>query len=607
MAEFETMEVQDLLVKRGKYKRSFTRFYDKLKQDMDLPADSISVATLESDIDELNKSMDVVFNLYDCIVEKLENEPGKKGDLDGVESWYLELSQLHMSLRKTALSIIEMRKSVTPTKPKNKDTCGNTSLKLERVVIPKFDGTIQSYIAFKRNFLYLTKTLNEQDKHLQLRTCITSTSLRNRIMNFNSFDDAWQFLEKRYGDHTRQYRSLIEEIDKVPKLNSVNGEVDSNKLDEFLQKLHEFNYRFDALGKSNEFNSEFMVSVIVKKIPDYLVLKWEEEVVRGGSSHDALSLIEFLDHQLDHLTFIKSKLSKPVPSYKSNAVTGSSKVSPNSVSTNSVSPNSVSVTPKVTPTCVIHKTSRHNTVSCHQFISMSPDKRSEIIKSNKACFKCLKMNCNWKTCDAPVCVHCSKRHHVLLHPGAPLDASADNFTSKSDNSTATTNNKITLNITATDNASEIPLVNNTGFQCESLLPIVTVKASKNVHDKSDSVLGNLLFDCGSQISLVRRSFANKIGMDNNMVKMNLNCVGQVQKNIVTDTCSFFISSLDDSFHIMVEKVPILNEVCGQLNIVEDSYFLNYAHLKDLEFANCNTEYIDILIGVDYPSLHTELD
>ena len=71
MAEFETMEVQDLLVKRGKYKRSFTRFYDKLKQDMDLPADSISVATLESDTDEINKSMDVVYNLYDCIVEKL--------------------------------------------------------------------------------------------------------------------------------------------------------------------------------------------------------------------------------------------------------------------------------------------------------------------------------------------------------------------------------------------------------------------------------------------------------------------------------------------------------------------------------------------------------
>ncbi|KAK3742217.1 hypothetical protein QZH41_000664 [Actinostola sp. cb2023] len=63
---------------------------------------------------------------------------------------------------------------------------------------------------------------------------------------------------------------------------------------------------------------------------------------------------------------------------------------------------------------------KHDLAKCSKFLKSSAEERSEVIRSNKLCFRCFKKGHVSADCQSnPSCEECGKRHHTLLHGAKP--------------------------------------------------------------------------------------------------------------------------------------------------------------------------------------------
>lgn len=222
---------------------------------------------------------------------------------------------------------------------------------------------------------------------------------------------------------------------------------------------------------------------------------------------------------------------------------------------------------------------------CPEYISLSPESKSNCIKSKSLCFNCLKPGHSLTACtNKGTCQQCGKRHHTSLHrTNQPQSSNASN----SDNSTTPIVARAVLR-----SQSPSALVKR-----EKLLATAIVKIKNS---SGQFIRIRALVDLGSGYTLITEKLAKKLGFIPKIQSIPIVGIGEVVAQDKTSSINITIQSdIDQSFNLEVETFT-MKVVTGDLPSapVERK---NWDHLQGLKLADDHydrTPPIDLLLGVE---------
>ncbi|XP_068723496.1 uncharacterized protein [Montipora capricornis] len=230
--------------------------------------------------------------------------------------------------------------------------------------------------------------------------------------------------------------------------------------------------------------------------------------------------------------------------------------------------------------CWLCKVSTHWTDQCQKFMSMSPSDRLKAVKENHSCFSCLKRagrdhnvsNCSRRRqCSESFNgSQCKYFHHPLLH-GANVTNSATALT-----------------------------VSSVAGSKQAILPVILVEilGSENVKRQ-----GNLLLDSGAQVSLIKLSVADELGLKGKEVTITIAKVGGEEEELITKLFRVRIRSLVS--RNVIHTVTAVGIPCISSDITE----IKLSHVAGIfglgkEEIRRKSGPVDLLVGIDHPKLHT---
>ena len=134
----------------------------------------------------------------------------------------------------------------------------------------------------------------------------------------------------------------------------------------------------------------------------------------------------------------------------------------------------------------------------------------------------------------------------------------------------------------------------------AILPVVPVEllGSENVKKQ-----GNLLLDSGAQVSLIKLSVAEELGLKGKEVTITIPKVGGEEEELITKLFHVRIQSLVS--RNVIHTVTAMGIPCISSDIIEIklSHLAGIFGLREEEIRKRNG-LVDLLIGIDHPKLHT---
>ena len=261
----------------------------------------------------------------------------------------------------------------------------------------------------------------------------------------------------------------------------------NSTLSMWLNKFVSYLRSLEATGMDLEANTNFIVCITQKRMPNYLLARWQEEIAEENSfsTHDLLNFLEIR---------AKSTLSASTND-KESAITHSSGQKKYNSTTTAYATASV-LNASIAP-CPIDK-AHHGLEECPAFQNYSPQKRKSFVVKNRLCWKCLrqKNQHNSRVCTAH-CKFCPSHfkypnHTTLLHMGPKKEMSGK--TSDKDKVTEST-----VAITSSKDKSNVLLMtcNPWALKHESV---------------KDGIKMRVFIDKGSQKSFITASACKKLGL-----------------------------------------------------------------------------------------------
>ncbi|XP_011859229.1 PREDICTED: uncharacterized protein LOC105556738 [Vollenhovia emeryi] len=295
--------------------------------------------------------------------------------------------------------------------------------RLPRIDLPKFDGSFERWETFRDRFKSMiinNPNLTNVDRLHYLSASVTGSAgdaISQLTVTDANFQVAWQILSARYENIRRLVNSHLEALLSLPIV------VQETAKD--LQTLRDTaNMSIQALkklGRPVETWDDILIHLVSQKLDKASRKAWELKLSESQELPSYTELNEFLDNRVRAFEVIspfkQSSATKPTAS-KSKA-------------TKSISSHSTAVKFE----CVICK-GQHPLFKCVQFLSYTPERRFEFIKTSKRCYNCLAANHTLRDCKNEYrCRECQQKHHSLLHTsksaGLPCDeSSSSNETTK---------------------------------------------------------------------------------------------------------------------------------------------------------------------------------
>ena len=236
---------------------------------------------------------------------------------------------------------------------------------------------------------------------------------------------------------------------------------------------------------------------------------------------------------------------------------------------------------------------RHRLEDCFAFKRLNVKERFTYVKENRFCFSCLDRS-HRRSDSCPTCSECEGNHHKLLcRKNDSRNVTTRTTYSKKRDEQEANNNSVVMN-------SSIPQSDST------MLPILLVNVRSEGGQKK-WLKARCLIDGGSDTSLIRQEFAQRLGIEGTKVNLTYGVVGGRQQREQSTELEIEIrdSTLQNGGKVVVYSIK---KICEDSSPLNDQFFEENAYLEKIkDKVDGSGGPIDLLIGRDVQAFVKEVE
>jgi len=565
------MDIAELKKEKCKLKSAFTRKKTQIAMLVDAKADS----------KEMRKHLCELHQKLDAALECIENLMGEEQEKEKTMALANEMEELDC-----AFAEMEKRVRNCVTTFKNSLSDG-ANYKLKSIEIPIFTGNRYKYFSWRAAFdsCIGNSSSPPEMKLLQLRQYLRGEPL-SYVEGYHFTEQGYRSaiakIEEKYGGERRRTAIQLEQLSnlKYVRLNNVNDLVS------FTDELDIIVTNFKDSNNTLEINSGATLLLVKKKLPEMFLVSYERYKKENNFDDNLETLLKWLKLEAELRNIAKEtvcgfssdsniKFNKQNTYYnESDGQLFAQKA--HNVASRSFQNNGSKFKNDVCKLCF----EPHTISDCVKFQKMTSNKKWNIVKSLKLCFRCLNdkhMAGDCKINKACSVNNCHKTHHYLLH----FDARPVSKFSES---------KLTMHIDTNPD----------------LIALRTIPVYIKGNNKTVRV--NALLDEASTQTYINSSVAHELGIDVNSdaFKMNVNVLNGSISSMITRSVKFKLEDVNHEAQFSIEALTV-DSVTGSLPVVNwEQRKWDYDHLKDINFPEVDKTKVDLLIGMDYPNFHLSL-
>ena len=237
-----------------------------------------AINNLQTEIDEDERDVDKLKSYLEYLIEtagKLETSQQELEEL--ITSDEALDGENYIHFHRYAKRVMDLKATTSKIVAVAKVT-ESSSVTLPKAQLPKFDGSsCSAYKTFHALFTSMVdrKNITKAEKLTYLKLCLTDQAkvLADGYTEISesNYDGLLAQLESRYGLQRLITKDHIYDLLEMPTFASSNLSTWLNKFVSHLKSL-------EATGMNLEANSSFIVCIAQKRMPNYLLARWQEEV-----------------------------------------------------------------------------------------------------------------------------------------------------------------------------------------------------------------------------------------------------------------------------------------------------------------------------------------
>ena len=436
----------------------------------------------------------------------------------------------------------------------NTNSCG---FRMEKPKLPKFTGDVREYAIFKADFKHAIESrYSKRDSITLLRTCLKDKPLELIKGIGCDYDAAWEYLDSIYGDPRYVSDTITQDIAQFKALQ----EGEDARFCDLVHLVKRCYNTLKEVGIPSDMDNSHMLSIVEKKMCASDRKVWSRDLEREKKPATLHGLMSWMTVEM------KSRMRAIAPVRNS---------APNRRNVNVVGGRVDDDERKDWHKCWFCRDSSHWPDQCQKLAALSYDDREKAVKANHVCFSCLKKagrehkqaNCKRRRqcTKSENGTQCTSFHHPLLHKGNNVNVGIASLSGKQG----------------------------------SMLPVIAANifGSDNIQKR-----GNVLFDSGAQISLIRQETADCLGLRGKGISVTITKVGGEEEELKTKMYRVPVSSIDNSrkHSIKAIGIPCICDEIASINTAEITEHLGLVNEK----IRRGKGPVDLLIGIDYAHLHT---
>jgi len=540
----------------------------------------VSMKTLESlsdtspTVEQVEKAMLKMESCYDALVSANDAVISQLAEDCPEEELAVQINYLddvNKARSKITPVIKNILTSVSPVSlpsPVIQPAINTPKCYLERLKVPVFSGNIREYPSWKCAFQNaMTKYCPDEEEQIQRLKDAVKSDAHKEILHCMSVDSAFVLLDQNYGNNDELMHLLLRDVKTLKPIKNSN----SSSLKSFASDIRSFIIRITDLGKVHDLKADYVILDLLDKLPSEEQYKFKVYCRDKTLTRSMESLANWLSEEAQ---LRAGCLDSAGSARTSDSRGGQSARQPSNAG--GFSSHAASGPPTKPPSgagkpCLLGCESYHALRDCAVFKGKDVNDRWKIVKEYKCCFSCLKTGHQTAKCFSKIICsvsNCKRNHNVLLHNDHAV-------------------------------ASCVNTVN-----CGNL-PVVMI----DVYDEFDVAHKALaMIDSGSQQSLVRKAFVNKLRMRGSPLRdLQIQVAGGGGHVERSRDYQMRVSAVGASERVYDISAMSLENVCGDISPVDPSVFTTYPHLADV--ANCIHQgggTVDLLIGTNFPMVFKDI-
>lgn len=447
--------------------------------------------------------------------------------------------------------------------------------------LPIFSGRPEEWPTFVATFKRTTESCGFTDAENieRIRKCVrgeAAKSVECLLVSPDSLGAVLRILQEKFGQPEVIVRSMIAKAKSSPPVKEGKPQT----MIDFGTTVVNLVATIRNLGEMEHLRNPVLLHELVEKLPDNNRQTWEMEVLKSGQRPTLEDFSEWVQ------MYVKIACRMvPLKSSTESKSENSTKGRGHHHEKENVATAAGLFSGQVSKSCFFCGKNNHYSSECYRAERMSQEEKNELIKKNKACFKCLRFGHAMRDCKVKVsCGKCRRPHCKSMCPEmAVLNRHRQEQQQPMEEPTNNAHNS------------------NHSCRKDVLLKTVVVRL---VGPKGSKVV-RLLFDEGSQKSNGRSSTLEAIGSKVVGEEWSRNVLfgGMVTEPKKVKECLVRVESLDGTIrqdlHLRKSEV-----ICGAIPRVPSGPWMHELQRKkiwigDFEKSKLDSQEIEVLVGSDY--------